>query len=123
MRRVAFALLIALAPPAWSAPSQAAREQGIAEQLRCLVCQNQTIAESDAQLAIDLRGRVREQLAQGRSDQEVLAFMVARYGDFVLYRPPVKPLTWPLWFGPFVLLAAGLGMLYRIVRRQDRELA
>ena len=123
MRKVVFALLIGLSPAAWPAPASAAREQAIAEQLRCLVCQNQTIAESDAQLAIDLRARVKEQLAQGRSDQEVLAFMVARYGDFVLYRPPLKPVTWPLWFGPFVLLAAGLGLLFRIVRRQDTEAA
>jgi cytochrome c-type biogenesis protein CcmH len=123
VREGLFVLMMVLAPAAWSASFDTAREQAIAEQLRCLVCQNQTIAESDAQLAIDLRARVREQLAQGSSDQQVLAFMVARYGDFVLYRPPLKPVTWPLWFGPFVLLAAGLGLLYRIVRRQDVEAA
>lgn len=80
----------------------------LAEELRCLVCQNQTIADSQAPLAIELKKQVREQLARGRSSQDVIDFMVQRYGDFVLYRPPVKASTWLLWFGPFLLLALGL---------------
>jgi cytochrome c-type biogenesis protein CcmH len=100
-----------------SAGAESEQAQLIAEKLRCLVCQNQTIAESDAPLALDLRRQVREQLAQGKSEQEVLAFMVARYGDFVLYKPPLKPMTLPLWFGPLFLLAGGVALLYRAVRR------
>jgi cytochrome c-type biogenesis protein CcmH len=119
-RALCFCLLLWWAP-AWA--RDAGRAQAIAEQLRCLVCQNQTIAESDAPLAQDLRMQVNEQLAQGKSDQQVIAFMVARYGDFVLYRPPVKPVTWLLWFGPFVLLGGGLFQLYRVARRHEQELA
>jgi cytochrome c-type biogenesis protein CcmH len=100
-----------------SAGAESEQAQLISEKLRCLVCQNQTIAESDAPLALDLRRQVREQLAQGKSEQEVLAFMVARYGDFVLYKPPLKPMTLPLWFGPLFLLAGGVALLYRAVRR------
>lgn len=94
----------------------------IAEELRCLVCQNQTIADSDAALAVDLRGQVREKLAQGMSDRDVTDFMVERYGDFVLYRPPVKTTTWLLWFGPFLLLAGGLiGLGLKLIRRPHTE--
>lgn len=97
----------------------------LSEQLRCLVCQNQTIAESHADLAVDLRNQVREQLGQGRSEQQVIDYMVARYGDFVMYRPPFKPMTWLLWCGPALLLAAGLAELAWQLRRRaadDREL-
>jgi cytochrome c-type biogenesis protein CcmH len=87
------------------------RVLAIAEELRCLVCQNQTIADSDAALAVDLRQQVREKLAQGLSERDVTDFMVERYGDFVLYRPPVKTTTWLLWFGPFLFLAGGLIVL------------
>jgi cytochrome c-type biogenesis protein CcmH len=98
------------------------RVMAIAQELRCLVCQNQTIADSDADLAVDLRQQVREKLAQGMSDRDVSEFMVARYGDFVLYRPPVKHTTWLLWFGPFVLLAAGLMVLgLKLKRRAQSE--
>jgi cytochrome c-type biogenesis protein CcmH len=98
------------------------RVMAIAQELRCLVCQNQTIADSDADLAVDLRQQVREKLAQGMSDRDVSEFMVARYGDFVLYRPPVKHTTWLLWFGPFVLLAAGLTVLgLKLKRRAQSE--
>lgn len=92
------------------------RAAALEEELRCLVCQNQTIADSHAGLAADLRREVREQLAQGKSEQEVLDFMVQRYGDFVLYRPPVKSTTWLLWFGPFLLLAAGALLLLSRLR-------
>ena len=98
-------------------PALEKRAQAIEEQLRCLVCQNQTIADSNAGLAVDLRRQVREQLAQGRSEPEVLDFMVQRYGDFVLYRPPVKKTTWLLWFGPFALLAGALALLVLTLKR------
>jgi cytochrome c-type biogenesis protein CcmH len=89
------------------------RTAALAEELRCLVCQNQTLADSHAPLAIDLRNQIREQLAGGASEREVREFMVARYGDFVLYRPPLKASTVALWAGPFVFLALGLFVLLR----------
>lgn len=92
-------------------PELEKRVQAISEELRCLVCQNQTIADSHADLAIDLKNQVREMLAQGKSNKEVTDYMVQRYGDFVLYRPPVKNTTWLLWFGPFLLLVGGIGFL------------
>ncbi|CAG0951051.1 Cytochrome c-type biogenesis protein CcmH [Burkholderiales bacterium] len=88
--------------------------------LRCLVCQNQTLADSNAPLAEDLRREVRTLALSGKSDDEIRAFLVARYGDFVLYRPPVKESTWLLWFGPFLLLAGGVGAWLAIVRRRRR---
>ncbi|HEY1044697.1 MAG TPA: cytochrome c-type biogenesis protein [Telluria sp.] len=96
------------------------RVAAVSSELRCLVCQNQTIADSQAGLAVDLRQQVREKLAQGMSEREVIEHVVARYGDFVLYRPPVKRSTWLLWFGPFVLLAAGLyAFRVRLARRAE----
>jgi cytochrome c-type biogenesis protein CcmH len=92
----------------------------IAEEMRCLVCQNESLAGSRADLAEDLRREIRAQIRQGKSDQEVMEFMVTRYGDFVRYRPPVKPTTWLLWFGPFLLLAAAVGLLVRVLRRRNR---
>jgi len=89
----------------------------ISEELRCLVCQNQTIADSNAELAVDLRNQVREKLVQGMSDKDIIAYMVERYGDFVLYRPPVKTTTWLLWFGPFLLLIGGVIFLGMKLRR------
>src|SRR5881394_1176669 len=83
------------------------RVTDLAHELRCLVCQNQTIAESNAPLAVDLRNQIREQLAAGKSEREVVDFMVARYGDFVLYRPPFKATTILLWAGPFLFLLVG----------------
>jgi cytochrome c-type biogenesis protein CcmH len=97
------------------------RTMRLASELRCLVCQNQTIAESQAQLAIDLKQQIREQLAAGRSEDEVRSFMTARYGDFVLYRPPLRGVTLLLWFGPALLLAAGLLALFVVVRRRERD--
>jgi cytochrome c-type biogenesis protein CcmH len=94
------------------------RVGALAEELRCLVCQNQTLAESNAPLAVDLRKEMREQLAKGASEREVREFMVARYGDFVLYKPPFKASTAALWLGPFVLLLAGAVLLVRRVRRR-----
>jgi cytochrome c-type biogenesis protein CcmH len=112
-------LLMSLAVSAFAATADATLEKRAADlenELRCLVCQNQTIADSHAGLAEDLRREVREQLAQGKSEQEVLDFMVQRYGDFVLYRPPVRSSTWLLWFGPFLLLAAGAALLISRLR-------
>ncbi|HEU0204496.1 MAG TPA: cytochrome c-type biogenesis protein [Burkholderiaceae bacterium] len=97
-------------------PVMARREHDLAAQLRCLVCQNQSIAESNAELAVDLRNKVREQIAAGKSDREIIDYMTARYGDFVLYRPPFKGLTALLWLGPGLLLAAGLLIAWRVIR-------
>jgi cytochrome c-type biogenesis protein CcmH len=93
------------------------RVSALADELRCLVCQNQTLAESNAPLAVDLRKEMREQLAKGASEREVREFMVERYGDFVLYKPPFKASTAALWLGPFALLLAGIVLLVRRVRR------
>lgn len=90
----------------------------LAEEMRCLVCQNESLAGSRAGLADDLRRELREQIAQGKSDDEILAFMVARYGDFVLYRPPLKPATWLLWGGPFALLLVAIASLWWRIRRR-----
>src|SRR5438477_1475602 len=97
------------------------RMKNLTEQLRCLVCQNETLADSRADLAEDLRKQIREQMKAGKSDKEIIAYLTQRYGDFVLYKPPVKSTTYLLWFGPFVLLFAGTGVLYRYLKRR-REL-
>ena len=94
------------------------RMRALTEQLRCLVCQNETLADSRADLAEDLRKQIREQMRAGKSDQEILAFLTQRYGDFVLYKPPVKATTYLLWFGPFILLIAGTGVLYRYLKHR-----
>src|SRR5213080_4933485 len=99
-------------------PQIAARMKNLTEQLRCLVCQNETLADSRADLAEDLRKGIREQMKQGKSDQEIIAFLTQRYGDFVLYKPPVKATTYLLWFGPFVLLIAGTFVLFRFLKRR-----
>jgi cytochrome c-type biogenesis protein CcmH len=102
--------------PAAASGEALKRETKISAELRCLVCQNQTIAESSADLALDLRRQVREQIAAGKSDREIIDFMTTRYGDFVLYRPPLKGTTVLLWFGPaLLLLGAGL-FAWRVVR-------
>jgi cytochrome c-type biogenesis protein CcmH len=97
--------------PAVVNPELEKRVFALSDELRCLVCQNQTIADSNAELAVDLRNQVREKLEAGMTEKDVIAYMVERYGDFVLYRPPVKGTTWILWFGPFLLLIGGLGVL------------
>jgi cytochrome c-type biogenesis protein CcmH len=103
-------------------PKLEARLVDISQELRCLVCQNESLASSHAELADDLRQEVRELIRSGKSDQEIKDFLVARYGDFVLYRPEVKPLTWVLWFGPFLLLVVAAVFL-GIYLRQRRALA
>ena len=108
------------AVPAAADPVLEARMLRITAELRCLVCQNQTIADSHADLAIDLRQQVREQLKKGQTDQQILDYMTARYGDFVLYRPPVKRTTLLLWIGPGVMMVGGMVLLVVILRRRSR---
>jgi len=132
--RSAFSLLLAVllatllgfaahakdADPAAADPAVEARMLRIAAELRCLVCQNQTIADSHADLAVDLREQVRTMVRRGDSDGQILQYMTDRYGDFVLYRPPVKSTTWLLWFGPGVLLLGGLATLVVVLRRRQK---
>ncbi|MDX1540671.1 MAG: cytochrome c-type biogenesis protein [Geminicoccaceae bacterium] len=99
-------------------PALEARARDLGKELRCLVCQNQSIDDSDAELARDLRRIVREQLEAGKTDEEIITFLTERYGDFVLLRPPVKPSTWGLWLGPFAVLAlGGVGVAVWLRRR------
>ncbi len=129
VRLLALLLLVASswvsAKEATSAAPDPALEQrvmALSNELRCLVCQNQTIADSSAPLAEDLRNQVREKMRQGASDSQIIDFMVERYGDFVLYRPPVKATTLLLWFGPLLLLLAGLlVLLRRLLRRRPAQ--
>jgi len=108
------------AAPAVADPVLEARMLSITSELRCLVCQNQTIADSHAELADDLRRQVREMLVRGDTDKQIIDYMTARYGDFVLYRPPVKATTWLLWFGPGLLLVGGLAALALVLRQRSR---
>jgi cytochrome c-type biogenesis protein CcmH len=107
------------AKPLADNPELEAKVQTIAIELRCLVCQNETIAGSHADLAVDLRNQIRTQLQNGKSKDDIISYMVDRYGDFVLYKPPVKSNTLVLWFGPFIILLVGLWALLRHIR-QDR---
>jgi cytochrome c-type biogenesis protein CcmH len=104
-------------------PQVEARLKTLAVELRCLVCQNQTLADSNAPLAEDLRREVREMITQGMSDRDIIDFLVQRYGDFVLYRPPWKATTTLLWLGPFLLLIAGATALVLALRRRQKKLA
>lgn len=97
------------------------RYKKLIDDLRCLVCQNETLADSDAELAADLRREIREKMVKGQSDKEITEFLVARYGDFVLYNPPVKPTTLMLWYGPFGLLALGVLVAVITIRRRGRR--
>jgi cytochrome c-type biogenesis protein CcmH len=127
MKRLCILLLLALfsiATPAREAMPLAddavveERLVAIADELRCLVCQNESLAASRAELAQDLRREIRGLIKAGKTDAEILDFLVSRYGDFVRYRPPLKPSTWLLWIGPFVLLVLALGALVRHLRRR-----
>ena len=109
------------AQPISNDPELEKRVMALSEQLRCLVCQNETLAGSQADLAAYLRDLIREQMKAGKSDKEIIAFLTERYGKFILYKPPVDPTTYMLWFGPFVLLLGGLLFLFRYVK-QRREL-
>jgi cytochrome c-type biogenesis protein CcmH len=128
MKRLFLAILIVYCSPLFTSAKQPMlmNESGVerrvmmlSRQLRCLVCQNETLADSGADLAADLRRQIREQAVAGRTDKEIITFLTDRYGDFVLYRPPVKPSTYVLWFGPFLLLVGGLFGLYRSVKRRS----
>ncbi|MBC5764039.1 cytochrome c-type biogenesis protein [Ramlibacter albus] len=125
MKQLLAVLLLAMnlafageAVPLADDPQLEARVQRLSEELRCLVCQNQTIADSHAGLAQDLKNQIREQLRAGKSDDDILAYMTERYGDFVLYRPPVKATTLLLWVGPFLLLGVGAIVTVVAVRRR-----
>lgn len=130
IRISAFLLILAIpclaaaqeARPLAENPQAEARLKALAVELRCLVCQNQTLADSNAPLAEDLRREVREMIAKNMSDQEIIDFLVERYGDFVLYRPPLRVTTTLLWIGPFVLLAVGGAALILTVRRRQTTL-
>ncbi|KAK46571.1 cytochrome C biogenesis protein [Caballeronia jiangsuensis] len=117
IRRIALLLLTFVACVHAQESPVDERARRLAEHFRCVVCQNQSLADSNASLAADLRARIREQVEHGASDEQIESYMVRRYGDFVLYRPPVKPVTWALWFGPFAVLAAGAVAMARHVRR------
>ncbi len=110
----------AVDPLPFKNPAEEARFQRLTAQLRCLVCQNENLADSNASLARDLRHQVFAQLQAGRSNAQIKQYMVERYSDFVLYDPPVKRGTWLLWFGPLLLLGAGAGMVIHTVRRRAR---
>lgn len=105
---------------AFDDPAMQERYEHLIRDLRCLVCQNQSIADSNAMLAADLRREVRDMMAAGRSDDEIRAFMTERYGDFVLYRPPVRPRTWLLWSAPALLLLGGIGIAAMVILRRVR---
>ncbi len=115
---LAFVVAAKDAQPVGSDPEIEKRLMALSQELRCLVCQNETLADSRADLANDLRQEIREQMKAGKSDKEIVAFLTARYGDFVLYRPRVTPVTYLLWFGPFVLLIVGLGLLFSQLKQR-----
>jgi cytochrome c-type biogenesis protein CcmH len=123
---IALALLASLAgaakmdPVASTDAALDARLKRLETELRCLVCQNQTLADSNADLAEDLRREVRSLAVAGKSNEEIKRYLVARYGDFVLYDPPVKPLTWLLWFGPFALLIGGAAVWWMVLQRRSK---
>jgi len=120
---VPLAGLAKTAAPLAADPVLEQRLMTLAADLRCLVCQNQSLAESNAELAADLRNEIREQMRRGASDQNVIDYLVARYGDFVLYRPPLKASTLLLWSGPAILLALGIGFLIRSLRHRRVQIA
>lgn len=102
-------------------PKQGEEFRSLIEQMRCLVCQNESLAGSNADLAQDLRKEIYEMMKAGKSKDDVIKFMVARYGDFVLYNPPVKPSTYPIWFGPLLIFLIGGGVLLRNLRKKSRS--
>jgi len=129
MRLILFLAMAVLLTPLSAAPvvtydfaseEQEALFNKLSTELRCLVCQNQAISDSNADLAKDLRDEMYGMLQQGKSEEEIVEFMVERYGDFVLYNPPLKPMTWVLWFGPAIALVAGFFFVVRIINRQKK---
>ena len=130
MRVIMFLVMALLLTPVFAAPvvtyefaseEQEALFNKLSNELRCLVCQNQAISDSDADLAKDLRDEIYGMLQQGKTEEEIVEFMVVRYGDFVLYNPPLKPMTWLLWFGPAFALLAGFFFVVRIINRQKKS--
>jgi cytochrome c-type biogenesis protein CcmH len=127
MRYIILSMLLATLPalaidsePALPNAALQQRYETLTHEFRCLVCQNETIAESNAGLAADLRTQVRQQLLAGKSDEQIKQYMVARYGDFVLFKPPWQPNTWLLWAGPLLLLSIGALVVLTVVRRKAR---
>jgi len=118
---VSLSIVAKEAQPSAADPVLEERVMKLSKELRCLVCQNETLADSRADLAEDLRGQIREQMKAGKSDKEIIAYLTDRYGKFILYNPPVDPTTYLLWFGPFILLLAGLLLLFRYLK-QRRDL-
>jgi cytochrome c-type biogenesis protein CcmH len=126
MKSLLFSLLLALAVPSWAGeavsvgedPAIEQRMVKLAEELRCLVCQNESLAGSHAELAEDLRREIRDQMKAGKNDKEVIEYLTTRYGDFVLYRPPFKPLTYLLWLGPLIFLGIGGGVWYMTLKKR-----
>jgi len=122
-------IMLSLGPAAWAGEAQPVaadpaleeRVTALTTELRCLVCQNQTLADSNAPLAVDLRNQIRERMREGASERDIIAYMVERYGDFVLYRPPWKATTLLLWLGPILLMLGGLAALYYRLARRRRE--
>ncbi len=110
------------AQPLAADPELEKRVEAVSSELRCLVCQNQTIADSHAELAIDLKNQVREMLRSGKSNDDVVNYMVDRYGDFVRYKPPMKPTTYFLWFGPGILIIVGLFVLMVTLRKRKARI-
>jgi cytochrome c-type biogenesis protein CcmH len=125
MKRFALLMLLlvtlsaqAIDPLPFKDQAEEVRFQNLVRELRCLVCQNQNLADSDATLAKDLRAEVLDLMHAGKNDTEIKQFLTERYGDFVLYKPPVRPGTWLLWFGPLLVLALGAFIASRLLRRQ-----
>jgi len=110
-------------PPVIDDPALELRLNKLSQELRCLVCQNETLADSRADLAEDLRDEIREQMKAGKSDKEIIAFLTERYGQFILYRPQVTPATYLLWFGPFILLLGGLAILFYYIKQRRDQIA
>ena len=131
MKRLLFAMLLCLAAAAWAEEARPLADDPLLEQrmirlsedLRCLVCQNESLAGSRADLAQDLRREIREQMHAGKSDAQVIDYLTQRYGDFVLYKPPLKPVTWLLWFGPFALLIGAAWGFYAFLKRRGAKVA
>jgi len=114
-------MISSLEPRVFDSPAQEEQYKGLIAELRCLVCQNQNIADSDADLAKDLRRETYKMVREGKGEQEIIDFMVQRYGDFVLYRPPLKSTTYLLWLAPALLVLLGLSVLVIFVRRNRKE--
>lgn len=119
----AWPLQAAIDPHEFSSPAEEQRYQDLIAELRCVVCQNQSLADSNAELAQDLRQQVYEMIKDGSNDKEIKEFLVSRYSDFVLYRPPLKPSTYLLWFGPLLLLIIGIAAVVVVIKHRNRESA